>query len=136
MEKSIRLSPKHGVNPTIPRCFFCGKEKNEIALMGKLKNDAEAPKNCILDYIPCEECQKKFTAGILCVGVRTEPYPDHRPPIADGLYPTGAYVVATEDFIRRIADEDTAAAAIQYGRTLIDNEILTHIQQEYAKLEQ
>lgn len=30
----IKLSPKYGVNPTIPVCFWCGKEKNEIALMG------------------------------------------------------------------------------------------------------
>ena len=36
MSKSIRLSPAHGVNPTIPICFWCGNEKNEIALMGKL----------------------------------------------------------------------------------------------------
>lgn len=42
---SIKLSPKHGVNPTIPVCFFCGKPKNEIALMGRMggKEDIEAP---------------------------------------------------------------------------------------------
>ena len=34
---SILLSPKHGVNPTIPVCFWCGREKNEVALMGYLK---------------------------------------------------------------------------------------------------
>lgn len=32
---SIKVSPKYGVNPTIPVCFFCGKPKNEIALMGE-----------------------------------------------------------------------------------------------------
>ena len=30
MAKSIPLSPKHGLNPTIPVCAWCGKEKNEI----------------------------------------------------------------------------------------------------------
>lgn len=42
---SIKISPKHGVNPTIPVCFFCGKPKNEIALMGRMggKEDIEAP---------------------------------------------------------------------------------------------
>lgn len=34
---SIELSPKYGVNPTIPVCFWCGKEKNEIALMGRVR---------------------------------------------------------------------------------------------------
>lgn len=24
----ITLSPKYGVNPTIPVCFWCGEEKN------------------------------------------------------------------------------------------------------------
>jgi hypothetical protein len=28
---SIKLSPKHGVNPTICTCMWCGKPKNEIA---------------------------------------------------------------------------------------------------------
>ena len=28
----IKLSPKHGLNPTIPVCFWCGEERNEVAL--------------------------------------------------------------------------------------------------------
>ena len=36
MSDSIKISPKHGVNPTIPRCFFCGKEKNMVALLGRI----------------------------------------------------------------------------------------------------
>ena len=37
----IKISPKYGVNPTIPVCFWCGKQKNEIALMGHMKDDIE-----------------------------------------------------------------------------------------------
>ena len=55
-KNSIRLSEKHGVTPTIPVCFGCGKQKNEIALLGRLPNDAEAPMNMVLNYDPCEEC--------------------------------------------------------------------------------
>ena len=33
--KNIKISPKHGLNPLIPKCFFCGKEKNEIAILGR-----------------------------------------------------------------------------------------------------
>lgn len=43
MSNSIRLSPKHGLNPSISVCFFCGEDKNEIILPGKLEGDAEAP---------------------------------------------------------------------------------------------
>jgi len=44
----IKLSPKYGINPTIPLCFWCGQEKNEIALMdhigdGRKGEDIEAP---------------------------------------------------------------------------------------------
>lgn len=54
--KTIKFSPKHGLNPTIPVCFFCGQQKNEIAFMGRLAGDAEAPRNLILDYEPCDHC--------------------------------------------------------------------------------
>ena len=59
MSKDIKISPKYGVNPTIPVCFFCGEPKNEIALMGKMKGDIEAPKNMVLDYEPCEHCKEQ-----------------------------------------------------------------------------
>lgn len=39
MSGSIKMSKKHGLNPCIPICVFCGKEKNELALLGRLKDD-------------------------------------------------------------------------------------------------
>ena len=48
MSKGIQVSPKHGLNPTIPVCFWCGKERGEVALLGRLPGDAEAPKNVVL----------------------------------------------------------------------------------------
>ena len=36
MSRNIILSPKYGVNPTIPVCFWCGEQKPEIALMGRV----------------------------------------------------------------------------------------------------
>ena len=41
-EGSILLSPKHGANPSVARCICCGKDYG-VALLGKLKNDEEAP---------------------------------------------------------------------------------------------
>ena len=65
MANSIPLSPKHGLNPTIPVCAWCGEPKNEIALMGRIKTDVrgedpQAPMHCVLDYEPCEHCQEEY----------------------------------------------------------------------------
>lgn len=61
-KNSITLSPKHGVNPTLCTCFVCGNETGEIAMLGKLKNDEEAPmKSCIGTL--CKECQNIVDNG-------------------------------------------------------------------------
>jgi hypothetical protein len=57
---SITLSPKHGVNPSVLHCICCGKEYG-IAMLGKLKDDAEAPRD-IMDGL-CEDCQKVIDQG-------------------------------------------------------------------------
>lgn len=98
MSNNIKLSPKHGLNPCIPVCFFCGNEKNEIALMGQIGDrrkgeDFEAPKNAILDYEPCEECKKKFAEGVLLIEVTMTPNTKNQPMIAKDAYPTGRFVV-------------------------------------------
>lgn len=66
MSDDITLSPKHGVNPCIPLCAFCGEEKNQIALLGKLRDDKEAPKYAVIDAEPCDNCKDKIdTEGYL-----------------------------------------------------------------------
>lgn len=133
-KNSIPISPKHGLNPTIPICFFCGQEKNEIALMGKLKGDVEAPRAICLDYEPCDHCKELFAQGILCIGVTDCPLPDGRPPISGSLYPTGAYMVVTEDFIQRlIVDEEVRKNVLDKRTMLLDHQILTQLQEDAAK---
>lgn len=55
MGKGIKLSEKHGLNPSITLCPVCGKETG-IAMLGKLKNDLEAPKYILSDI--CDDCVK------------------------------------------------------------------------------
>lgn len=126
---SITLSPKYGVNPTIPLCFFCGKEKNEIALLGKLPNDAEAPRNMWIpgDYIPCDECQKKFDTGITLMEVDDAPTFTNQPPITGEHYPTGRVVVITEEAARRIFNEDAAKDIIKHRKAFLDKESMNMI---------
>ena len=114
MANSIKLSPKYGLNPTIPICAWCGKEKNEIALMGYMskknerrtawggtssavERDIEAPRNAILDYEPCDECKALWAQGVAIIEVTTTPRAEGQPPISNGAYPTGGVVVVKEE---------------------------------------
>lgn len=64
----IKLSPKHGVNPSMICCPICG-EPVSIALLGKIENDKEAPKKIVGTEL-CEKCieccgdDKIFILGI------------------------------------------------------------------------
>lgn len=111
MSKGIPLSPKHGVNPCIPVCAFCGEEKTEIALLGKLKGDAEAPRNAIIDFEPCEKCKKNWKKGVTLIRVTTVPPKNGMPPIAEreghSIYLTGRYAVITPDAAKRCFNLDT-----------------------------
>lgn len=136
--KSITMSPKYGVNPTIPVCFFCGEEKQEIALLGKLKGDVEAPHRMCLDYEPCEKCKQAFTQGILLVGVVTHPLPDNRPPIQENLYPTGSYMLVTESFIERFLADDvkTKEQVLKIRKMLLEEPVIQHLQKQAEALNQ
>lgn len=97
MSKSIRVSEKHGVNPTLGICAFCGKETGEIALLGKLPGDKEAPKHSILSYEPCDECKAQWAQGVAIIEVSRYPVTDGQPPITEGAYPTGRFAVVKEE---------------------------------------
>jgi hypothetical protein len=66
-EPSLILSPKYGVNPTLPVCFFCLNETGEVALLGKLPEDAEAPKHSIISMEPCADCKKQMETHVCFV---------------------------------------------------------------------
>lgn len=117
MSKGIELSPKHGVNATIPVCFWCGKEKNEIVMLGRVRerdphtgkavrgSDVEVPMRMVLNYEPCDCCKEKFEQGVHLVEVSTS-RPDGRLAITKDrgtpLYPTGAHIVMKSEAAKRI----------------------------------
>ena len=103
MEKGLPISPKHGVNPSMELCFWCGEVKG-IALLGKLKDDAEAPRELILNYDPCDKCKEKFERGILIIEVTFTPEASNQMPFTarpnePPTYPTGRYLVVQPDAI-------------------------------------
>lgn len=70
----IFLHPKYGLNPTIPTCILCGKEKGEIALLGRAYKE-EAPMHMVLDFEPCKDCREKYlNSGIMLVEVEDNKY--------------------------------------------------------------
>lgn len=104
---SVTLSPRYGVNPTIPVCFWCGEERGEIALLGHIGDgrkheDIEAPMHMVLDYEPCDECKKHMDMGFTVMEATTAPNSVTNVEIQNGVYPTGRYVVLKMDAAVRI----------------------------------
>lgn len=95
---SIQLSEKHGVNPAIPKCFFCGEDKNEIILAGRLPNDADAREvlhGKVVGMEPCDKCKDYMRQGVILVSVRKDS--DENNP-----YRTGGWVVIKEEAAARL----------------------------------
>lgn len=119
---SIELSPKHGVNATIPVCFWCGKEKNEIALMGRVRerdprtgravrgSDVEMPMRAVLDYEPCDCCKEQFSQGVHIIECSPDRV-DGRPAMTKDneghiIYPTGRFIVMKSEAAKNIFNVD------------------------------
>lgn len=133
---NIELSPKYGLNPTIPLCFWCREPKDEVAILGRLGKageDIEAPRNMVLDYEPCDNCRDQMMAGVTILEVSKSPTTEHQAAISDGAYPTGRWVVLREDtaeymfkdYLETIRDEETK-------KLLMDSEVFEELFAENA----
>lgn len=130
--KSIPISPKHGLNPTIPVCAWCGEPKNEIALMGKIKTDKkgedpEAPMHCILDYNPCDKCKEQWDKGVAILEATTKRPTPYRPPIQkdknNEIYPTMRMVVIKPEAAQNIFEGEFKEGQL----LLLEDEAFDHI---------
>lgn len=102
----IKLSPKHGLNPTIPVCFWCGEERNEVALLGHIGDgrkheDFEAPMHMVIDYEPCEKCRANMALGVTLMEATNKPNSVTKVEMQKGVYPTGRYVVIKREAARK-----------------------------------
>lgn len=109
MTNGIRVSEKHGLNPSLKVCFWCGKETGEILLMGRMKGDIEAPRRTFTDYNPCPECQKLWELGGVVIET-TEAREDGPPPMTkDGRYaPTGRSLVIKREAFEEMFNHPSA----------------------------
>lgn len=119
MSKGIKIG-KYGLNPTMPVCFWCGRETGEIALIGEIRDkfgeEIEMPMHACISYEPCDECKKHRALGYTVIEVTD--YPNGNPEIYDGAYPTGRWCVIKTEAARRIFPE----SYIKYGKALVEEE--------------
>jgi len=138
MGNSIKLSPKHGLNPTIPVCFWCGQQKNEVALLGRLKGDAEAPMHVVLNYEPCDACKEMFEKGIHVVGVTETAPQENMLPIQEKddvcLYPTGAFFVATENWAKSFFDGSLLENILNKKKVFMDDSLVRSMIAQFEAL--
>lgn len=106
MSRHIRLSPKHGVNPSLSLCYYCGREKNEVVLPGFLTGDVQAPHAAVWTREPCEACKGHMAAGVILIEV-SESHPVQGEPTR-----TGGFAVVRDEAIRRLVNDPALAAQI------------------------
>ena len=118
----VRLHREHGLNPTLPVCFWCGTETGEVALLGA-KYPKRAPQKMVLDIEPCDGCKVNMAKGVVLIHVTKDPIQEGIPEIAYGAHPTGDWVVMTEDAIERIISPPEKAKEITTaGKALLETE--------------
>lgn len=106
MSRGITLSKKHGLNPSPETCFWCG-ESMGVVLCGRMKGDAEAPREMCMGLDPCPKCKAKFALGVHLIEVTddgTRYGNNARFAFRDteGIlrWPTGRYVVLRPEAVR------------------------------------
>ena len=104
MPKSIPISHKHGLNPSLEICFWCGQDTGAILLYGRLSNDSKAPYHSFSSYQLCPKCEAIFSAGILVVEVTESPNFTGQKPLQKNSrdFPTGRLVVVSRESIPRM----------------------------------
>lgn len=118
---------------SIPKCFFCRKDKNEIVmnttLSAGIADKVAEMHGKIVDMSPCQECRGWMDRGIILISVKDgekmaeegwSPDPTKGPagmvPPIPNPYRTGGWTVITEDgFIRTMEGMKADQHCIQAG---------------------
>lgn len=104
---SLRLSKKHGVNPSVELCYFCGEAKGVVLFGAAYKNKhgehAEAPREVLLSHEPCDKCREYMKHGVIFIGVANGDDPDKR---------TGQFWVLVDEAVKRMLPEGELLTSI------------------------
>jgi hypothetical protein len=112
MGSSIRLSDKHGVNPSLMVCFYCGDDYG-VALLGHCKGDAEAPRRAVFEMTPCPTCEGHMKLGVIFIEtLEDDPVNPSR---------TGRIVVIKEEAVREIIKEPLLTEVLKMRATFVSS---------------
>jgi hypothetical protein len=111
---SIRLHPKHGVNPTMGVCAWCGQPDGSVALLGAAYH-GEAPRYMVVSDEPCDSCKSHMAKGITFIEAREST-------VGRGPQRTGRWCVLTEDAVRRLVREPLLAHVLKHRKALLEPE--------------
>lgn len=114
----IRMSEKHGVNPSLLLCPICGEDSG-VALVGRLPNDAEAPRR-MLDQEPCKKCVDLMKQGCFLIEV-DDPVQGEKP------RRTGRMSVITDEGVRKAFDAQAAEQVIERRMAYITHSVWTSL---------
>ena len=146
---NIRLSEKHGINPSVCKCWFCLQASKGLILAGRLKGaDIALPMSGVYDMEPCDKCAGYMETHIILIGVkddaemgkvedarqawlrkydhlddRRRPYPGYFIP---DPYRSGGWWVVSEDFVRRVFDS-VAESVCKHRFSFISQEAADNI---------
>lgn len=133
MSDSIRLHPKHGLNPTMPVCIWCGQDTGEIVLLGAAY-EGEAPHRMVMNAEPCDSCREAWEGGVmlaLASNTKSSEFPLEIAKDA-GAFVSGTHWVITHEAAKRILniEGDKALidreAAIKLGLMTESGEVISH----------
>lgn len=101
MAEPVKFQKRY--EPKIPKCFFCGRDKDELVFTQLNHNRP------FRDYKPCTSCRLKLASGLTLIAVTNRHPADGRPAIAKAsngqdLYPTGKWCVIREEHAETIFD--------------------------------
>lgn len=130
MSRGILVSPKHGVNPAMGVCFWCGKPDGSILLLGRLPQDAEAPRHVCASYEPCDTCKASMGQGITIIECQRTPSRDGQVSLTgkEDAYPTGNWWVLKESAFRSaVHDGAVLERTLKSRRCLVTPEVARQV---------
>ena len=90
-------------------CFWCNRAKN--------KQHIGEPS--YINYEPCDDCKKWWSNGIVVIQV--EDNPNGKMEIIENVYPTGKWVVISEEDVKKVLTDYPALDKIIESKTMYVN---------------
>ena len=120
----ITLHPEFGLNPSVTICFWCG-EADGVALLGR-NGGKEAPRQICTGYNPCPTCQNSMAQGITIMEASETPNPPQQAPLSNA-YPTGRWVVISEEAAREHFHEEVVAQMLEHRKAFMTVDVFSNL---------